>query len=548
MDANLADLFEAVADAVPERECLVWRDRRLSYADVQQRVRRLANSLLGLGLGARQERAGLQPFESGQDHVALFLYNGPEYLESMLAAFAGRLAPINVNYRYTGSELKSLLLDCHARALVYHSSFAPVVAAIRSQLPDLQVLLQVEDDSGEALLEGALDYEDALRVASAATPAVQRTADDLYILYTGGTTGQPKGVLWRQADIYVAAMGGRLRDGREIDSITTVTERALRGGLRFLPTAPFMHAAHWTAFDALLAGHTVVIQDETQRLDAVSILRTIERERINVVLIIGDAFARPLLDELEKTPSDLSSVKVLGNGGAVLGVRSKEALLRFLPAGARISDTVGSSETGRQAQRESRAGTPATTGTFNPEPGACVLSEDLARQIDIAGDEIGWLAQTGRVPLGYLGDPEKTARTFPVVNEIRYSIPGDRARLRSDGSIEVLGRDSTTINTGGEKVFAEEVEQALKHHPAVADAIVCGRPHERFGQEVAAIVQLRPGHSATLEQLAAACRTELAGYKAPRSVVFVGQVQRSPNGKADYAWAKAEVAKNPKPS
>ncbi len=544
MEANLADLFEAVADVAADRECLVWRERRLSYAAVRDRMRRLANHFRTHGLGLHRERAGLPAWESGQDHAALLLYNGPEYLESMLGAFAARLAPVNVNYRYTGAELTSLLLDCRARALIYHGSFAPVVAEIRRHLPHLELLLLVDDATGTPLLDGALDYEETLCRSSDDPPAVQRSPDDLYILYTGGTTGKPKGVLWRQADIYVAAMGGRLRDGQEPASVEAVVERARKGGLRYLPTAPFMHAAHWTAFDALLAGHTVVIQDETRRLDAESILRTVERERINLLLIIGDAFARPLIEAMGRRSWDLSSMKVLGNGGAVLGAHSKEELLRLLPPGARISDTVGSSETGRQAQHESRAGTAATTGTFRPGPGACVLSEDLTRQLDAAHDELGWFAQSGRVPLGYLGDRDKTARTFPVVGGTRYSIPGDRARVRADGSIEVLGRDSTTINTGGEKVFAEEVEQALKRHPAVADAIVCGRPHPRFGQEVAALVQLRPGAVATLEELAASCRNELAGYKAPRTVVFVTEVQRSPNGKADYAWAKARLAES----
>lgn len=544
MEPNLADLAEAIAAAIPERECLVWRGRRLAWRDLLARIHRLANFLGARGLGSKRERSGLAGWESGQDHVALCLYNSPEYLESMLGCFAARTVPLNVNYKYTATELVPLLRDAGAQVLVYHASHAPVVREIRDALPDLGTLLQVADGSGERLLPGALDYEAALAAASPERPALRRSPDDLYVLYTGGTTGRPKGVLWRQADIYFAALGGRRPDGTEMESIEAVLARARKGGLRYMPTAPFMHAAHWVALDALFGGHTVVLQDETRHLDPASILGTCERERVHVILIVGDAFARPLLDELRRRPYDLSALKVIGSGGAILDPTVKAALLEALPAGVKIIDTVGSSETGTQASHTSARGAkaPAEPGRFRPNPGACVLSQDRTRRLAPGDDETGWFAQSGRVPLGYLGDRAKTEQTFPVIDGVRHSIPGDRARLAADGTVIVLGRDSMTINSGGEKVFVEEVEQALKRHPAVQDAVVCGRPSARWGSEVAAVVQLREGMSATPESLAEECRRQLARYKVPKVFVFREVIERSPSGKADYGWAQRQVA------
>jgi fatty-acyl-CoA synthase len=541
MEPNLADLSEAIARTIPERECLVWRDRRLSWRELGERTHRLANHLLARGLRVRGERAGLPGWESGQAHVALCLYNSPEYLEAMIGCFAARVVPVNVNYKYTPAELVPLLRDARARGLVYHASFAPTVAEISSSLPDLDVLLQVDDGSREPLLPGAIPYEAALAGASPARPEVVRSPDDLYVLYTGGTTGRPKGVLWRQADIYFAALGGRRPDGRETASLEEVVTRAAKGGLRYMPTAPFMHAAHWVAFDALYGGHTVVLQDETRRRDPAAILGTAERERVNVILIVGDAFARPLLDELRRRAYDLSALKVIGSGGAILGADTKAELLAALPEGVKVIDTVGSSETGTQASHASVRGRRAESGRFRTNPGACVLSADRTRRLEAGEAEVGWFAQTGRVPLGYLGDPAKSAETFPVVAGVRHSIPGDRARLAADGSVEVLGRDSTTINSGGEKIFVEEVEQAIKRHPAVHDALVCGRPSGRWGTEVAAVVQLRPGATATGEDLAAECRLHLARYKVPKVFVMTDAIERSPSGKADYGWARKRV-------
>jgi 3-oxocholest-4-en-26-oate---CoA ligase len=547
MDFNLAQVHEAVAAAVPDRECIVWRDRRLTFAEVTDRTRRLANHLLGSGIGVTAERADLAGHESGQPHLACYLHNGNEYIEAMLGAYKARFAPFNVNYRYVAEELRYLLNDSGARAIVFHSAFADRLGEVLPDLPQLEVLLQVDDGSGAPLLPGAVWYEEALAAASGERPPLDWSPDDLYILYTGGTTGMPKGVLWRQADIYVGAMGGRdLSTGEEWPSLDAVVAAAVNGGARLLPAPPFMHGAgHWLAFNAMNSGNTIVLQDDTVRLDPADVWRTVTREQVNILLIVCDAFGRPLVDELERAaragePYDTSSLLMIVSGGAPLNSTLKDRLLAQLPS-SMVMDAVGASETGSQMSHVSAAGQAASTGTFTPGPGAAIVSEDLSRRLDAGHFEVGWLAQTGRVPLGYLGDADKTARTFPVIDGVRYSVPGDRARLTAEGSIELFGRDSVTINTGGEKVFAEEVEQALAHHPDVYDVVVAGRPSERWGQEVVAVVQLREGAAEDEGALLEEASRHVARYKLPKAFVFVPAIVRSPAGKADYRWAKEQV-------
>jgi fatty-acyl-CoA synthase len=532
---NLAAIHEAISARHPERECLVFRDRRYTWREVTDRSRRLADVLRRHGLGCHTERAALAPHESGQDHVALYLYNGNEYLEGMLGAFEARAVPVNVNYRYVDEELVYLFRDSRARAVIYHASFAPTLARIRRELPGVTLWLQVADESGEALLPGAQGYEEALADAEPAPPR-GLTSDDLYILYTGGTTGMPKGVLWRQEDLFLAAL-----TSRPVASQGEVVARAERGDLRWLPAPPFMHgAAHWAAFTAWALGGTIVVQSQPRRLDPDDLWSTVSRERVTAMTIVGDAFARPLLDQLARRRYDLASLRLISSGGAILSAALKQELLTRLP-GIRLLDALGSSESGSQASQNSRSGERATTGDFEIAPDNVVLREDLTGPVSPGSGETGWLARSGRVPLGYLGDPEKTARTFPVIGGVRYSVPGDRARLESDGRLRLLGRDSVTINTGGEKVFAEEVEHALKHHPAVYDAVVVGTPHERFGQQVTALVRLRAGETPAVEPLLAVARGHLASYKLPRRFVFVDEIVRSPSGKADYRWARARA-------
>jgi len=548
MDLNLAQIHEAVSAAIPDRECIVWRDRRLTYAQVTERTRRLANHLLAQGLGLGAERSDLAGHESGQPHLACYLHNGNEYLEAMLGAYKARVAPFNVNYRYVAEELRYLLNDAGAQAIVFHSVFADRLAEVLPDLPQLTVLLQVDDGTGADLLPGAVWYEEALAAASPERPDVEWRPDDLYILYTGGTTGMPKGVLWRQADIFVGAMGGRdLSTGEEWATLEAVVASAVNGGSRLLPAPPFMHGAgHWLSFNAMNGGNTVVIQDDTVGLDPVDVWTTIGRERVNILLIVGDAFGRPLVDELERAaatdkPYDTSSLLMIVSGGAPLNSTLKDRFLAQLPT-VMVMDAVGASETGSQMAHMSAAGQAASTGTFTPGPGAAIVSEDLSTTLEAGHAEVGWLAQKGRVPLGYLGDADKTGRTFPVIDGVRYSVPGDRARLTADGVIELYGRDSVTINSGGEKIFAEEVEQALAHHPDVYDVVVAGRPSERWGQEVVAIVQLRDGVPADEEALLAEASTHVARYKLPKAFRFVPEIVRSPAGKADYRWAREQAA------
>jgi acyl-CoA synthetase (AMP-forming)/AMP-acid ligase II len=530
---NLAALHEAIAAAIPARECLVWRDRRLTWADVTDRTRRLATVLREAGLGVHGALDDRDGWESPHDHVALYLHNGNEYLEGMLGAAKARAVAVNINYRYVAEELRYVLHDSQAKAVVFHGAFAPTLAEVLPSLPHRPLLLQVRDESDHPLLPGAVEYEAALASAEPVTPE-GLSPDDLYILYTGGTTGMPKGVLWRQGDFAAAALG--------IASTTDdLVAAARRSELRTLPAAPFMHgAAHWNALSTWATGGTVVVQDQPHRLDPHDVLDTVERERASSLLIVGDAFARPLIDALRERPRDLAHLRHLVTGGATLSAHVKEELIELAP-GLRIVDILGSSETGRQGVQTSDRNRGAATGTFERSPTAVVLSEDLTHVLEPGTGELGWLAQTGRVPRGYLGDPEKTARTFPVVDGVRHAVAGDRARVLADGSLELLGRDSVTINTGGEKVFAEEVEQALKRHPDVFDVVVVGRPSERWGQEVVAVVQLREDRTPTDDDLRSVAAEHVARYKLPKAVVRVPTVLRSPSGKPDYRWAAEQA-------
>jgi acyl-CoA synthetase (AMP-forming)/AMP-acid ligase II len=538
MGFNLAEINEAIAVTVPDRECIVFRDRRITWREFNLRTRRLANFLISRGLGCHQERASLQNFESGQDHVGLYLHNGNEYLEGMVGAYKARVAPFNVNYRYVENELIYLLNDADCHGLIYHARFAPTLQKIRAELPHLKLLLQVADESGHPLLPGAVDYEEALRQSSDARPALEWSGDDLYILYTGGTTGMPKGVLWRQEDIFFGALGGQVLGGSKFDSIDAVVAAAQGGTLRALPAPPFMHgAAHWMAFNTLHQGSTVVIQNHPSHLDPDDIWSTIQRESVGFLTIVGDAFGRPLLDQLDKKVYDLSNFRVLLSGGAILTPALKQAFLDKIPH-LMIIDGFGASETGGHGSQVTMPGTKASTGTFRMNEDTTVLKEDLSGPLTPGAQESGWLARCGHVPLGYFKDAEKTARTFPVVNGARYAVPGDHAKLAADGSIVVLGRGSVSINSGGEKIYPEEVEQALKHHPSVYDAVVVGTPSDRFGQQVTAVVQARAGEVPAEKELIEFCAHHLARYKLPKTVLYVDEMVRSPSGKADYRWAR----------
>ncbi|ASX03105.1 acyl-CoA synthetase [Mycobacterium intracellulare] len=533
---------KAVAAAIPDRELIIHGDRRYTYAQVIDRSNRLAAYLHSQGLGCHTERDALAGHEVGQDLLGLYAYNGNEFVEALLGSFQARVAPFNVNFRYVKSELQYLLADSGATALLYHAAFAPRVAEILPDLPQLRVLIQVADASGNDLLDGAIDYEAALASVSPEPPPVQHSADDLYVLYTGGTTGMPKGVLWRQHDIFMTSFGGRnLMTGEPSQSIDEIVERAAAGpGTKLMILPPLIHgAAQWSVMTAITTGQSVVFPTVVDHLDADDVVRTIEREKVAVVTVVGDAMARPLVAAIEKGTADVSSLAVVANGGALLTPYVKQRLIEVLP-NAVVVDGVGSSETGAQMHHMSTSGAVAT-GTFNAGPDTFVAAEDLTAILEPGHEGMGWLAQRGYVPLGYKGDAAKTAKTFPVIDGVRYAVPGDRARHGADGSVELLGRDSVTINSGGEKIFVEEVETAIASHPAVADVVVAGRPSERWGQEVVAVVALAQGARAEADELVAHASNTLARYKLPKAIVFRPVIERSPSGKADYRWAREQA-------
>ncbi|HUP84336.1 MAG TPA: acyl-CoA synthetase [Acidimicrobiales bacterium] len=508
---NLADLFESVARAVPEREAVACGTRRLTYAELDDRAGRLAAALAGEGVGPG-------------DHVGLHLRNGTEYLEGMFAAFKLRAVPVNVNHRYVAGELRHLFDDAGLVALVHEPSFAAVVEEARPE-------------SLRFTLARGAPYERALESQPApVAPPPGRSGDDRYILYTGGTTGMPKGVVWRHEDIFFAALGGGgdppIADPAELPG------RAPRGRTRLLPAPPFIHgSSQWMALSTLFRGGTVVI-DPSPTFAPDAVWQLVADEAVTFLVIVGDAFARPMVDALDAAPErwDVSRLTVVLSGGAVLSPSVKDALLARLP-GCMVVDGFGASETGGQGQMVAVPNDGTPLPRFAMDAATTVLDDDL-RPIAPGTGTIGRLARRGHIPIGYHNDPKKTAETFPVVDGVRWSVPGDLATVGDDGTVTVLGRGAVSINTGGEKVHPEEVEAALKAHPSVFDAIVVGIPDERWGQRVAAVVQVRTGaETPSLVELAAHTRRTLAGYKVPRSLVIVGTVVRSPAGKADYPWA-----------
>jgi 3-oxocholest-4-en-26-oate---CoA ligase len=533
---NLYDVIAAVASAHPDREALVFGSRRLTAGAVLRRANQFAHLLLHHGLAVSSERDELGPHESGQPHVAIYSRNCQEHIEAMVGCFGARAVPLNVNYRYRSGEVCYLFDDASVPAVVFASEFAPVMADVVQQMAVAPTLLvQIPDDSGHALLAGACWFDDAIVAHADSIPSVPRTPDDLYGLYTGGTTGMPKLVLWRQADAFPPLFGGRRTDGLEWESIDEIVA-ASGGGLRHMPIAPFMHAAgQWPAVRALVSGSTLVVPPVTKAFEPRQFVDLVEQEEVALSNVVGDAFIWPIVDELRARPRALPTLKRIGTGGAAASPRAREALLALLPH-VEIYETAGASETGALLAHSTRAGGPFVSGAFTLLPGACVLDDDRSRVLTPDAEEVGWLAAAGRVPLGYLGDAAKTAATFPTIDGRRYTIPGDRVLLRTDGLVDLLGRDSGMINTGGEKVFAEEVERALVMHPGVHDAVVCARPSERWGSEVVAVVAA--DDAVDDDAMRDTVRAQLAAYKVPKSIIRVPEVRRGPNGKVDLAWAR----------
>ena len=513
---NLADLWEAVADRVPERTAAVCGDVRRSYAELEERSNRFAHWLVGQGV------------EPGQ-HIGLYLTNGIEYLEAMLACFKIRAVPINVNYRYVAGELRYLLDDADVVGVLVQPEFGLRLAEVTPELPDL----------GWSLTLGA-EYEAALAESSPARDFPVRSGDDRYVIYTGGTTGMPKGVVWRHEDAFFACIGGAdpTRQQGAVSSAAEVLDRIMDGTVVFLPVAPLMHGAgQWTSLSWLYAGGTVVLLPGS--LDPVEVWRTVEREHVNIMTVVGDPVTRPLVDAWAlEGPFDVSSLFSIGSGGAPLTPALKDRLIALVPNAA-VVDGFGSSETGAQGSQRMEAGDASGGVTaFTPYSTTTVLDEVTHQPVEPGSEVVGRVALRGRIPLGYYNAPEKSAETFVMVDGERWVLTGDMATIEDDGTIRLLGRGSGCINTGGEKVFPEEVEAAIKTHPAVYDVLVIGVDDERWGQRVTAVVQTVEGGRVTLDELAEHCRSSIAGYKVPRSIVIVDQIERSPAGKADYRWAK----------
>jgi len=525
VEFNLADLFESVADQVGAETAMVSGTRRLSYIDLDQRANRLAHYLDGSGIGPG-------------DHIGIQLANGTEYIEAMLASFKIRAVPININYRYGSGELEYIYNDAALSGLIFHSRFAGAVAGALGCLPPGAVLLEVPDGSTSSGF--AADYQAALDSVPGTRGFPQRRRDDLYCVYTGGTTGMPKGVLWRHDDIFFAAMGGGdpLSLGNHIATPEELAGRVLHPGMTALAIPPFIHAAgHWLAFSTMFGGGKVVTL-EKGTFDPSNVWRLVEVEAVNVIAVVGDAMARPLLDVLEAEPDrfNLSSLMAVGSGGALLSPSTKAQLARLLP-GRVVADRFGSSETG-QVGGEAPPGDPFGPPQLRVDARTDVFDEEL-QPVRGGSGVIGRLARGGHVPIGYLGDAAKSATTFVEQGGQRWALPGDLALVAADGTITVLGRGSLCINTGGEKVFPDEVEAVLKDHPDVRDAIVIGMPDDRYGERVVALVQPNSGCRIDTEGLRKYGRDRLTGYKVPKVVMVVDEILRSPSGKPDYPWARS---------
>ncbi|MFE3543924.1 AMP-binding protein [Nocardia sp. NPDC059177] len=523
---TISAVFDEVAAAVPDRTLTVCGERRRTFGDTALRTRKFANFLAGRGFGAHTPRADLERWECGQDRIALLMRND-QYLDVMIAAMKARVVPVNINHHYTAHEIRDLLTYIAPRGIVYHRSFGPVVA---ESAPDgVDLLVSVDDGSDVPELAGAVGYEDAV-ARGAAEPVIETSPDDLVMLCTGGTTGRPKGVLWRQSDMYVSSMNGA--DHASGDGLRRLAQMT---GHVWFAVSPLSHAAGiWTSFAGLLAGQTIVLYDDRHTFDAHTALRIAEREKAALMTIVGDAYAGPLVRALRAGDYDLAALLAIGTGGAATNPIHRRELLELLPH-AIVVEGYGSSETGGMGFGRSTKGN--EVDSFAPMPGGTAVSHDRTRFLTPGDPEVGWAARTGRVPLGYLDDRAATERTFPVIDGVRMAIPGDRASVDADGTLRLLGRDALVVNTGGEKVFVEEVEEVLRSHPGVADALVVGRPSERWGSEVVALVCPGPGDAVGADDLRQVCKSRLAGFKVPKAVIYVEEIRRLGNGKPDYRWA-----------
>ena len=533
-DTTFATLWEAIADAIPDVPAVIHGDRRFSWREYDDRAARFASALAHAGLGP-------------DDKVGLYLYNGNEYLEAHYGAFKQRVVPINVNFRYLGSEMQYLLDNADCRALVYHASLADRVAEIAGSLPLLTMLVEVDDGPASAHVDGHVRYEDLL-AAHEPAPRIERSPDDVYMLYTGGTTGMPKGVMYRLGEMTASFAGNAFNAQKmpiPVDVETAVAQiverRATEGTYVAAPCCPLMHGTGmWIgAMMPHSAGGTVALLSN-RKFDADELLALTERDRVNNAIIVGDAFARPIADALDAAvrkgrPYDTSSLQRMASSGVMWTQEVKLRLIDHIPQ-VMLVDSMGSTEGGMGVSVMTRDSA-VETAKFSMNPTTRIFDDDDT-EVKPGDGRTGKVANGGLTPFGYFKDPEKSARTFRVIDGVRYAFPGDLATFDENGNMVLLGRGSQVINTAGEKVFPEEVEEAVKRTDGVVDCLVVGLPDDKFGQVVVAVASTRPGASVNEADVISSVKSQLSGYKSPKRVVFVHEVPRAPNGKADYPGAR----------
>ncbi|WP_077101268.1 acyl-CoA synthetase [Mycobacterium terramassiliense] len=530
---NIADLAEHAIDAVPDRVALICGDEKLTYAELEEKANRLAHYLIDQGV-------------KKDDKVGLYCRNRIEIVIAMLGIVKAGAILVNVNYRYVEGELRYLFDNSDMVALVHERQYSDRVANVLPDTPNVKTILVIEDGSDSDYQRyGGVEFYSAIAQGSPERDFGERSADDIYLLYTGGTTGFPKGVMWRHEDIYRVLLGGTdfatgefVKDEYDLAKSAVATPPMVR-----YPIPPMIHGATQSAtWMSIFSGQTTVLAPE---FNAEEVWRTIHEHKVNLLFFTGDAMARPLLDALDKEHEyDLSSLFLLASTAALFSPSIKERLLELLPNRV-ITDSIGSSETGFGGTSVVAAGAPHSGGPRVTIDHRTVVLDEEGNEVKPGSGVRGFIAKKGNIPVGYYKDEKKTAETFKTINGVRYAIPGDWALVEEDGTVTMLGRGSVSINSGGEKIYPEEVEAALKGHPDVFDALVVGVPDPRYGQHVAAVVQPRPGCRPTLAELDSFVRSEIAGYKVPRSLWLVDEVKRSPAGKPDYRWAKEQTEARP---
>lgn len=530
---NIADLFEMVAEKIGDREALVCGDYRATFTQLDQRANQLAHYMQSQGI------------KTG-DHVGLYMYNCGEYLEAMLACFKIRAVPINVNYRYVGDELLYIFQNANMVACVHGREFIPAIKEILPKVPEMKTFISVADDSDFDLAEiASVDYEEAIAQGSKENDFGERSDDDLFILYTGGTTGYPKGVMWPHKNVFFAAMsGGGAFTGTPCKVPEDIVDQIAASPMSGIALAPLMHGASWWYACIMLLGGNKLVLNHNRGLNGEQVWDIVEREKLNALQIVGDAMAIPLLDALKENEGrwDLSSVFMIGSGGAVFSAAKQQEFKEQFP-NCIVYNSFGSSESGQMGSDSGQKKEGAEAGLGNvikSEFMDVIVTEGEGAPRHAKPGETGIFSRSGYIPRGYYGDEKKTAETFIDVDGTTWLLTGDAARLEDDGlSMTIFGRGSNCINSGGEKIFPEEVEQALKAHPDVYDCLVVATPNERFGSQVAAVISTRGGKTLTLAEIQEDARKHIAGYKLPRELHIAKEIKRQPNGKPDYKWAEA---------